>query len=112
VEELRAPEVEKREETGAHDREDRHRLGEAIDRLPPALAEEEQDRGDERAGVADPDPPDEVRDREAPGDRHVDAPDADPDPEQRADRNPEHAEQREGDAEAEEPPARRAPAEH
>ena len=38
---------------------------------------QQQDRGDQRAGVADADPPDEVDDREAPADRDVDAPDPD-----------------------------------
>ncbi len=38
---------------------------------------QEQNRGDQRSGVADTDPPDEVDDRESPGDRDVDAPDAD-----------------------------------
>ena len=62
---------------GAGDREERHRLGEAVDRRAPLLPEQKQDGGDERAGVADADPPDEIDDREAPADRDVDAPDAD-----------------------------------
>ena len=39
--------------------------------------QQQQDRRDQRAGVADADPPDEVDDVEAPADRDVDAPDAD-----------------------------------
>ena len=62
---------------GAGDGEERHRLGEAVDRRPPRLLEQQQDRGDQRAGVADADPPDEVDDVEAPADRDVVAPDAD-----------------------------------
>ena len=62
---------------GAGDGEQRHRLGEPVDRGPPLLAQQQQDGRDQRAGVADADPPDEVDDREAPADRHVDAPDAD-----------------------------------
>ena len=46
-------------------------------RRPPLLAQQQQDRRDQRAGVADADPPDEVDDVEAPADRDVDAPDAD-----------------------------------
>ena len=111
VEELRAAQVEEREEPGAHDGEDRHRLGEAVDGLPPLLAEEEQDRRDQRAGVTDADPPDEVRDREAPGDRDVDAPDADADGEQRRDRHHEQREEAEPDRETEEPSAPRTPRE-
>ena len=48
--------------------------------------QQQQDGGDQRAGVADADPPDEVDDREAPADRDVDAPDADADDEQVGDR--------------------------
>ena len=51
----------------AHDdREDRHRLGEAVDRGAPVLPEQEQDGADQRAGVTDTDPEDEVDDVEAP----------------------------------------------
>jgi len=57
--------------------EDRHRLREPIDRRSPVLPQQQQERGDERAGVADADPPHEVRQRERPRDRLVDAPDAD-----------------------------------
>ena len=54
----------------AHDDgEDRHRLGGAVDRRAPLLAEEEEDRGDQRAGVADADPEDEVGDVPGPADR-------------------------------------------
>ena len=43
----------------------------------PLLLEQQQDGGDQRAGVADTDPPDEVDDVEGPADRDVVAPDAD-----------------------------------
>ena len=58
--------VEDREDRRAQDREDRHRFGEAADRHAPLLLEEQQNRRDERAGVADADPPDEVDDVERP----------------------------------------------
>ena len=61
--------VEQREHRRARHREERHRLGEAVDRRAPLLAEEQQDRRDQRAGVADTDPPDEVDDVERPADR-------------------------------------------
>ena len=77
VEEPRPAEVQDREQPGHRHREQRHRLGEAVDRRAPLLPQQQQDRRDEGAGVADADPPDEVGDREAPGDRDVDAPDAD-----------------------------------
>ena len=77
VEEPRPAEVQDRHETGHRDGEDRHGLGEAVDRRAPVLAQQQQERGDEGAGVADADPPDEVGDGEGPGNRNVDAPDAD-----------------------------------
>ena len=63
--------VEEREQQGAHDREQGHRLGEAVDRRAPLLLEQQQDGGDQGAGVADTDPPDEVDDVEGPADRDV-----------------------------------------
>ena len=52
--------VEQREQPGAGHGEQRHRLREAVDRGAPVLAQQQQDRGDQRAGVTDPDPPDEI----------------------------------------------------
>ncbi len=103
-----APEVEHRVEPGAGHGEERHRLGEAVDRGPPLLAQQQEDRRDQRAGVADADPPDEVDDVEAPADRDVDAPDPHPLGEEDGDRPEEHHDQREGDAEAQVPPLRHA----
>ena len=62
----RAPGVEQREDARARDREQRHRLGEPVDRRAPRLLQQQQDRRDQRAGVPDADPPDEVGDVEAP----------------------------------------------
>ena len=67
--------------------------------------EQKEDGGDERAGVTDPDPPDEIRNREAPRDRDVDAPDADAFQEQPADREVHHHEQRERHGQPGEPAA-------
>ena len=64
----------------------RHRLGKAVDRSPPVLLEQEQDRRDQRPGMADPDPPDEIDDRKAPHHRDVDSPDSDPAQEQHGER--------------------------
>ena len=101
--------MDQREQPRADDREQRHRLGEAVDRRAPVLLEEQQDRGDERAGVADADPPDEVDDREAPADGDVDAPDADALEEQVRDRHEQHHVSMNADAEAEEPAQRLPP---
>jgi hypothetical protein len=85
-----------------------HGLGEAVDRRPPLLAEEKQDGRDERAGVADADPPDEVDDVERPADGDVVAPDADAGQQELADRQVQEHQQRKRDPEAEEPTDRRA----
>ena len=62
---------------GADHRENRHRLGKAVDAGPPLLAEQEQNRRNQRAGVADADPEHEVDDVKGPEDRGVVAPHAD-----------------------------------
>ena len=99
-----AAHVDSRERQGAHDREDGHRLRRAVDRGAPFLAEEEEDCRDERPGVSDADPEDEVRNVPRPADRNVESPDADPFPEEPRDRHAEKAKEREGRDE-EEPPA-------
>src|SRR5262249_12524818 len=66
-------------------------------------AEEQQDCRDQRAGVADADPPDEVDDRKAPADRDVDAPDPRALDEQPRDREEEHRHDAERDDETDEP---------
>ena len=107
--------MNQREEAGAHDGEDRHRFGEPVDRRAPSLLEQQQDRGDQRAGVADADPPDEVDDREAPADRDVDAPDPGALQQQPGDRHPEHPHDEEAERDDDEPgdglrPVRTTPA--
>ncbi len=49
-----------------------HRLGKTIDRIAPALPQQQQDCRYQRAGMADPDPPHEIGDGEAPGHRDLD----------------------------------------
>ena len=107
--EPRTSRVQHREYRRAGDGEQRHRFGEAIDRGAPCLLEEQQDRRDERARVADADPPHEVDNREAPADRNVDAPYARAHEQQVGDGDHEHVDERERDAEAE-PPSERRPA--
>ena len=104
--------VQDREHPGAGHREQRHRLGEAVDRGAPLLAQQQQDRRDQRAGVADADPPDEVDDREAPADGDVDAPDPDAPEQQPGEREQQHVHDRERDREADEPAERRLLREH
>ena len=106
-----AAHMDPRERHGAHDREDRHRFRRAVDRGAPALAEEEEDRGDQGAGVADADPEHEVRDVPRPANRNVEAPDPDPLPEQPRHGHAEQAEEREGRKEKHPPADRRRPLE-
>ena len=100
-----AADVDAGEDQRARHREEGHRLRRAVDRGAPLLAEEEEDRRDQGAGVADADPEDEVGDVEGPADGVVEAPDADPLPEQPGDADAEQAEHREGDEEADPPAA-------
>ena len=110
--EPRPARVEQREHGCARHREERHRLRKAVDRRAPLLAEEQQDGGDQRAGVADTDPPDEVDDVERPADGNVVAPDADARQQQVADGHVQDHQQHERDEEPEEPADRRALGQH
>ena len=65
--------------------------------------QQKQNRGDKGAGMTDPDPPDEIRDRETPCDRNVHAPNADAFQQQPRDREEKHHQERECDREAEDP---------
>jgi hypothetical protein len=96
--------VDAGEDERADDREDRHRLGEAVDRGPPLLAEEEEDGRDERPGVPDADPPHEVGDVPGPVDRSAVSPDADASPEEVSDAQHEEAGEGRGEEEGD-PPA-------
>ena len=96
--------VEDREDRRAHHREDRHRLGEAADRHAPLLPEQQQDRRDQRPGMADADPPDEVDDVKAPADGDVDAPQPDALEQNEGEGEQEHLHHAEGDQEPEQPP--------
>ena len=73
--------------------------------------QQKQNRGDERAGVADADPPDEIHDRETPCDRNVDSPDADSFQQQPGDGEVQHHQKRKGDRESAEPAAMHRPLE-
>ena len=100
--------VEHGEDRRAGHREDGHRFGEAADRHAPLLLEQQQDGGDQRAGVADADPPDEVDDVERPADGDVVAPDADALEQQVAEGHLQHARQAEGNQQDADPAEREA----
>ncbi len=73
----RTAQVQNREHAGAGDGEQRHGFRKSVDRRAPVLFQQQQNRRDQRAGVADTDPPHEVDDGEAPGHRDDDAPHSD-----------------------------------
>ena len=107
-----AAHVDQRENAGAGHGEQRHGLGKTVDRVAPRLPQQQQDGGNQRAGVADTDPPDEVDDGESPTDGNVDAPDADAFDEQVGDGEQQHHGQQERDAEADEPAVRSGTSQH
>jgi len=61
----RTPGVRERKDAGAGNREQRHGFGETVDRVTPGLAEQTENRRDQRARVANADPPHEVDDGES-----------------------------------------------
>ena len=77
-EEPRPAEVNDRKHRADHQGEHRDGLRAARDRTAPSGVDQSQDRGDERAGVADADPEHEVRDVEGPENRPADAADSEP----------------------------------
>ena len=69
--------MQHREHAGAHHGKQCHRFCEAVDSIAPGLVQQQQDSRNQRAGVADTDPPDKVDDRKTPTYRDVNAPYAD-----------------------------------
>ena len=104
-----AADVEGRENAGTDHREDRHRLGGAVDRGAPVLAGEEEHGGDQRAGVADTDPEHEVGDVPAPEDAVGHAPDADAAGDEVGEPAADADEGDEGGRDEEQPPEERLP---
>ena len=89
--------------------EDGHRLGKAVDGCAPFLAEEQEDGRDQRSGVANADPPDEVDDSETPGDGVVEPPNAGAAIKQHAQRSDQHQCQQRGEAYGPQPSLGRSP---
>ena len=79
IREPRPAEVQEREHRGVHEGDERHRFRDPAHPRAPPLVQQKQERGDERAGVPDADPPHEVHDRERPCHGNVVAPHADTD---------------------------------
>ncbi len=104
--------MNQREHAGADHGKNRHGLGKAADRVAPALLEQQQNRRDQRAGVADADPPDKVDDGKAPGHRLRDGPDADALQEQPGHRHQQHRRAAARHAEECKPAQRRVRREH
>src|ERR1051325_586769 len=98
--------MEERHYSRASDGKKRHRFREAIDRGPPMLKEQKEDRGDKRAGMTNPDPPDKIYNRKAPGDGDVNSPNANSSNDRPADGEEKEHQQSEGHDKAD-PPWRR-----
>src|ERR1700733_9315041 len=62
----RPPDVDSRENSGASHSEQSHGFGETVNRITPRLPQQQQNRRDQRAGVANADPPYKVDDGKAP----------------------------------------------
>ena len=99
-------------DTGASHSEERHRLSEAIDGLAPRLVQQEQNCRDQRPGMADTDPPDEIDDVESPSNRNVDTPDSDTPSQQVNQRKQQRHRSYETHTEQQEPLNRRLAVEH
>src|SRR6202011_755258 len=95
--------VNQRKQTSASYREERHGFRETVDGGAPLLIEQIKNGGNQRAGVADTDPPHEIDDGEAPTDGNVDGPDSDAFNDQPADGDGQHAQHGKCDCEACEP---------
>ena len=96
-------EMQHRIDAGADHREQRHGLGKPIERIAPFASSQQQQRRDQRAGVADAEPPDVIVDRESPVDGNVDAPDADAAGEQLDDGNHQQQQKRGGEDHRDQP---------
>src|SRR5438045_680125 len=69
--------MDQRKEARAGHGEQSHSLRKSVDRAAPLLIEKEQNRGNKRTRMPDPDPPNEIYNGESPRDRNVNSPDAD-----------------------------------
>src|SRR5271167_569831 len=95
--------MDQREKTGASHGKEGHGFGETIDRSAPLLIQEIKNGGDQRSGVTDTDPPDEIDDGEAPANGNVDAPNSDAFDDQPADGHVQHHHETDGQRESREP---------
>src|SRR5581483_6721042 len=95
--------VDERKERGAGDGKKRHRFGKAIDGGAPLLIQEKENRRNQRASVADTDPPDEIDNGESPADGDVNTPDSGALCKQPGHGHSQHHDYAEGQREAREP---------
>src|SRR6185312_1462055 len=95
-----------------HDGKDGHRFREPVYGTAPGLIHQQQEGGDQRAGMTDSDPPDEIRDGESPRDWNFNAPNADSFREQIGDRDSEHDKKEQAEPERTPPEQRHLAGEH
>ena len=103
--------VNNREQAGANHGKDRHGFGRAIDRSPPLLPKQKQDRRDQGPGMPDADPKDKVGDVEGPADGSIQPPGSDAHNKLVADRRHSQEENAEGQQECQPPQPAPAPLE-
>src|SRR5271155_2095607 len=103
--------MEERECARASNGEERHGFGEAVDGSTPFLVEQKKDGGDERSGMANANPPNEIDDGESPRDGNADSPDAHTFEQEICDGDVEDHQQAEADGKTNHPALRRASSE-
>ena len=99
-------------EASLHDGKNRHGLGKTVDRCTPRLLKQQQNGGNQRAGVADTDPPNKINDGEAPSDRDGHAPNTHAFDKQIADRSLQHTKKSHGNGNDQYPEDRGVLSEH
>ncbi len=104
--------MQQREHAGASDGKQRHGFGEAVDRVAPGLLQQQQNGRDQRTGVTNTDPPDEIDDGEAPSHGNFNSPDANAHQKQVSDRRHQERHQAHADGQARQPAQADRPGQH
>src|SRR6266478_5929609 len=100
--------MDKWKNSGAGYGKQRHGLGKPVDGGAPLLPQKQKDRGNQRARVADSNPPDEVNNRKPPSNRNLNSPDPHADDEKISDGIQKQHHERERSGEAQNPSLRRS----
>ncbi len=104
-----ATSVQQWKQAGGGNRKERHRFRKTVDRGTPLLTQQQQDGGNQGAGVTNTNPPNKVDDVERPTNGYVVAPDADAGEDEMGDREQQELDQEKRDSKTDEPPQRSFP---